>query len=86
MLVLTRKKDQALIIGDNIEITVLEIQGDQIRLGIDAPKSVKIFRKELYIEIQEENKSAAKHAIHIPAENLRSLLNLSEGNDSSDKQ
>ena len=60
MLVLTRKKDQTLVIGDHIEITVLDIQGDQIRLGIDAPKSVKVYRKEIYLEIQEENKQAAR--------------------------
>ena len=76
MLVLTRKKDQALIISDNIEITVLDIQGDQIRLGVEAPKSVKIFRKELYLEIQEENKNAARRASQVPAGNLDSLLNL----------
>ena len=76
MLVLTRKKDQALIIGDNIIITVLDIQGDQIRIGVDAPKSVKIFRKELYLEIQEENKNAAKRATPVATENLKDILNL----------
>ena len=76
MLVLTRKKDQALVIGDDIEITVLDIQGDQIRLGVDAPKSIKIFRKELYLEILEENKSAAKAAAQVPAMELKSLLNI----------
>ena len=75
MLVLTRKRDQALIINDNVEITVLDIQGDQVRIGIDAPKSVKIFRKELYLEILEENKSAAKHAAQVPANSIMSLLN-----------
>jgi carbon storage regulator len=67
MLVLTRKKEQTLVIGDDIEVTVLEIQGEQIRLGVKAPKSVKVYRKELYLEIQEENKSAAKaSAPHVP--------------------
>lgn len=59
MLVLTRKKDQSLIINDNIEVTILDIQGDQIRIGINAPKSVSIHRKEVYLEIQEENRKAA---------------------------
>ena len=59
MLVLSRKKDQAIMLGDNIEITVIEIQGDQVRIGINAPKNVSIYRKELFIEIQEENKKAA---------------------------
>ena len=59
MLVLSRKKDQSIIIGDNIELTIIDIQGDQVRIGINAPKSVSIFRKELFLEIQEENKKAA---------------------------
>lgn len=60
MLVLTRKKDQSIVIGDNIEITILEIQGDQVRIGVDAPKNVAIHRKEIYLEIQEENRKAAQ--------------------------
>lgn len=68
MLVLTRKKDQSIIIGDNIEITVLEIQGDQIRIGIDAPKNVAIHRKEVYLEIQEENKKAAQLGSVLPTD------------------
>ncbi len=60
MLVLTRKKDQSIVIGENIEITILDIQGDQVRVGINAPKSVSIFRKEIFLEIQEENKKAAE--------------------------
>ncbi len=60
MLVLTRKKDQAIVINDNIEITVLDIQGDQVRIGINAPRSVSIHRKEVYLEIQQENKKASE--------------------------
>lgn len=60
MLVLTRKKDQSIIIGDNIEITVVDIQGDQVRLGINAPKNVSVHRKEIFLEIQEENKKASE--------------------------
>jgi len=59
MLVLSRKKDQAIMIGDNIELTIIEIQGDQVRIGINAPKNVTVHRKELFLEIQEENKKAA---------------------------
>jgi carbon storage regulator len=59
MLVLTRKKDQSIIVGDDIEITIIDIQGDQVRLGINAPKNVSIHRKEIYTEIQNENKKAA---------------------------
>lgn len=59
MLVLTRKKDQTIVINDNVEITILDIQGDQVRIGINAPRNVSIHRKEVYLEIQEENKKAA---------------------------
>lgn len=55
MLVLTRKKDQAIIIDDNIEIIITEIGEDKIKIGIVAPKHVKIFRKELLDEIKDEN-------------------------------
>jgi carbon storage regulator len=60
MLVLTRKKDQTIMIGDNIEITVVDIQGDQVRIGIDAPKNLPIHRKEVFVEIQHENQKAAQ--------------------------
>jgi carbon storage regulator len=59
MLVLTRKKDQSIVINDNIEITVLEIQKDQVRIGIKAPKNITVHRKEIFLEIQEENRRAA---------------------------
>jgi carbon storage regulator len=58
MLVLTRKLNQAIKIGDNIEIKILAIDGEQIKIGIDAPKNIEIHRKELYIAIQEENNQA----------------------------
>ena len=57
MLALTRKKGEALVINNNIEITILEIRGDQIKIGITAPKDVPIYRKEVYLQIQE-NKAA----------------------------
>lgn len=58
MLALTRKKNEALIINNNIEITVLDIKGDQVKIGISAPKDVSIYRKEVYIQIQEANKES----------------------------
>ncbi len=70
MLVLTRKKEQSIIIGDNIEITIVDIQGDQVRLGINAPKNVTIYRKEVYMEIQEENRRAAE----VKADSLNKLI------------
>jgi len=68
MLALTRKKGEALVI--NIEITVLEIRGDQIKIGISAPKDVPIYRKEVYLQIQQENEAA------ISADGLDALNNL----------
>ncbi|WP_100374052.1 carbon storage regulator CsrA [Bacillus sp. FJAT-45037] len=60
MLVLTRKLKEAIQIGDDIEITILSIDGDQIKLGIDAPRHVDIHRKEVYLAIQSENNEAAQ--------------------------
>lgn len=62
MLALARKVNESIIINDNIEITVLEVKGDQIKIGIDAPKSVPVYRKELYVQIQEANTEAANTA------------------------
>ena len=58
MLALTRKKGEALVINNNIEVTILEIRGDQIKIGISAPKDVPIYRKEVYLQIQKENEAA----------------------------
>ena len=58
MLALTRKKGESIVINNNIEISVLEIRGDQIKIGISAPKDVPIYRKEVYLQIQEETKEA----------------------------
>ncbi|MGM7634572.1 carbon storage regulator CsrA [Bacillus sp. Hm123] len=59
MLVLTRKSGESIRISDDIEITVISVQGDKVKLGIDAPKHVDIHRKEVYLAIQEENASAS---------------------------
>jgi len=60
MLVLTRKINESIMLGDDIEITVLEVKGEQIKLGISAPKEISIYRKEVYLTIKEENAKAAK--------------------------
>ncbi|MEC1377395.1 carbon storage regulator CsrA [Heyndrickxia oleronia] len=60
MLVLSRKKGESIQIGEDIEIQVVSIQGDQIKIGITAPRSIEIHRKEVYQEIQSENTSAAR--------------------------
>ena len=58
MLALTRRKGEALMINNNVEITILEVRGDQVKIGISAPKDVPIYRKEVYLQIQEENKAS----------------------------
>ncbi|HLK57578.1 MAG TPA: carbon storage regulator CsrA [Chthonomonadaceae bacterium] len=59
MLVLTRKPDQSIMVGKDIEITVLEVRGEQVRLGIRAPRTVTVHRKEVFEQIKEENQSAS---------------------------
>lgn len=58
MLALSRKKNEAIVINNNIEITILEIKGDQVKIGVSAPKEVPIYRKEVYVQIQEANQEA----------------------------
>ena len=70
MLALSRKKNEALVINNNIEITILEIKGEQVKIGISAPKEVPVYRKEVYVQIQEANKEA------MSTESLDSLKNL----------
>ena len=70
MLALTRKKGESLVVNNNIEITVLEIRGDQIKIGISAPKNVPVYRKEVFLQIQKENEASLK------ADGLEALKNL----------
>ena len=70
MLALSRKKNEALIVNNNIEITVLEIKGEQVKLGISAPKEVPVYRKEVYVQIQEANQEA------VSMEGLSAVQNL----------
>jgi carbon storage regulator len=55
MLVLTRKSNQSIMIGDDIEVSVLAIMGEKVRIGIEAPRSIPVFRKEVYLEIQQDS-------------------------------
>lgn len=71
MLALSRKKDEAVIINDDIEITIIEIKGDQVKIGISAPKSVPIYRKEVYMQIQNANKEAAQS---VDIKNIKELF------------
>lgn len=65
MLVLTRKPQQAIQIGPDIEIKILSIDGDQIKIGINAPKNIDIHRKEIYLAIQEENNKATNATLDL---------------------
>jgi len=62
MLVLTRKSNQSIMIGDDIEVTVLAIMGEKVRIGIQAPRDIPVFRKEVYLEIQHEQGRDGKRA------------------------
>jgi carbon storage regulator len=62
MLVLTRKANESIMIGDNIEVSVLSVLGEKVRLGIQAPREVPVFRKEVYLEIQAQDLQAARAA------------------------
>ena len=70
MLALSRKKNEAIVINNDIEITVLEVKGDQVKIGITAPKEVPIYRKEVYLQIQEANNAS------VDAEGMEALKNL----------
>ena len=63
MLVLTRKPDQSIMVGNDIEITVLEVRGEQVRLGIRAPRTVTVHRKEVFEQIRQENQSASSSSL-----------------------
>ena len=58
MLILSRKTNQKIVIGENVEITILEVKGEQVKIGIEAPRNLKVFRREVYEEIQKENRAA----------------------------
>lgn len=70
MLALSRKKNEAIVINNNIEITILEVKGDQVKIGINAPKEVPVYRKEVYLQIQEANSEA------VSVEGMEALKNL----------
>ena len=60
MLVLSRQRDESIIIGDNIVVTIVDVRGDKVRLGIEAPREVSVHRREVYEAIQRENQQAAR--------------------------
>lgn len=80
MLVLTRKANQSIMIGDNIEVSVLSVVGEKVRLGIQAPRDVPVFRKEVFLEIQAQNVEAAGASPEALDEALGALGDPEPGN------
>ncbi len=74
MLVLTRKVDESIIIGDDVKIIVVEVRADQVKIGIDAPRSITVHREEVYREIQAENRRAALAQRELDIKQLNELL------------
>jgi carbon storage regulator len=72
LLVLTRKSNQSIMIGDEIEVSVLSIMGEKVRIGIQAPRTIPVFRKEVYLEIQQEKASGSRAEVETALENLGS--------------
>jgi carbon storage regulator len=67
MLILARRVNETIVIGDNVRVSVVDIKGDQVKLGIEAPRHVKVYRQEVFDAIQEENREAARSAASRPA-------------------
>ena len=82
MLALSRKRDESLIIDNNIEVTILDIRGDQVKIGINAPKEIPIYRKEVYLQIQEANKQAMETS---SAEELKKMFSDLSGLSADEK-
>ncbi len=87
MLVLSRRKDETIMIGDNVEVTIVDIKGDTVRLGIQAPRSISVHRKEIYEAIQAENIAAGKQQA-VPDKTaiggLAQMLKKQKGNKKKD--
>ena len=91
MLVLSRQIDERIVIGDDIEIVIVDIRGDKVRLGIVAPTSISVYRKEVYEAIRKENEHAATMRgdvpmIHAPTHSAESLKRLASGPTPNIKQ
>ncbi|KRE38782.1 carbon storage regulator CsrA [Paenibacillus sp. Soil724D2] len=76
MLILTRKNGQSILIGENIEVFITSIEGDQVKIGINAPNDTRIYRKEVFEAIQQSNREALTELPNI--ENMRKMLNLED--------
>jgi carbon storage regulator len=85
MLILSRKLNESIMIGDQIEISIVDMKGDQVKLGIAAPKNVKVYRKEVYVAIQEENIEATKARPDV-IQTLGNLFNEQKENEEKEKK
>ncbi|HNY22582.1 MAG TPA: carbon storage regulator CsrA [Treponemataceae bacterium] len=74
MLILSRKINEKIMIGEDISLTIIEIRGDQVKVGVEAPKSVKVFRQEVYEAIQNENKAAAAATSNANLDGLSGII------------
>lgn len=79
MLVLTRKKGESIMIGDQVELVVLGVEGETVKLGIKAPKNVEVYRKEIYLSIQESNREASNIAVNL--KDLSALIKVERDKD-----
>lgn len=86
MLILTRKINQSIMIGDQIEIVVVEVRGDQVKLGIKAPKNISVHRSEVYKEIQEQNKKASKTLKLESIKQIENLFNTKKATEKTDRK
>ena len=75
MLVLSRKTGEKLIINDNIEITIIETRGDSVKIGINAPKNVSIYREEIFEEIRKNNKQSANNILQTNIDDVINIIN-----------
>lgn len=75
MLILSRKVNEKIMIGEDISISIIEVRGDQVRIGVDAPKKVKVFRQEVFDAIKAENKAAAESKPVLPQLDLAGKKN-----------
>jgi carbon storage regulator len=76
MLILSRKINEKIMIGEDISVSIIEIRGDQVRIGVDAPKTVKVFRREVFDAIKAENKAAAESTPIFPEFNFGGRASL----------
>jgi|GEM_PF-329999 len=84
MLALTRRKGESIIIGDNIEVIILSVQGDLVKIGVDAPRSVPVNRKEIYAQILDQNRRAAERPVSV--KDISNLFKIMQQKEAEQKE